>query len=382
MSDSNSSSRSFCPKCGDAMAPPEKPRPGEPRDPDAMLCDSCYFEGFEFVDAPDRIEVRVCAQCGAIHRGNRWVDVGAKDYTDIAVEETTQALGVHLEAEDVEWLVEPEQVDQNTIRMHSLFTGTVRGTPVEEEVTVPVYVARQTCTRCGRIAGDFYAALIQVRGTDRTPTKEEVDRSVEIAENYIGEREDKGDRNAFITESDRNDDGVDMKISSHQMASAIAQRITRQFGGEVTANETLVTEDGDGNEVYRVTFLARLPPFTPGDIIDLDDGDGPVLVTSAHGNLKGTRVETGEHYEASHEEGVKPDARVLGTKDDAVETTVVTVEDERAVQVLDPETYEAKTIPRPDTVPDDAETVQVLKSRAGLHVVPQGSDGDDDTDEQ
>jgi len=73
---------------------------------------------------------------------------------------------------------------------------------------------------------------------------------------------------------------------------------------------------------------------------------------------------------------------VLGTKDDAVETTVVTVEDERAVQVLDPETYEAKTIPRPDTVPDDAETVQVLKSRAGLHVVPQGSDGDDDTDEQ
>jgi len=368
------------------MDPPEEPRPGEPRDPDSMLCDECYFEGFEFVDAPDRIEVRVCAQCGAVHRGNRWVDVGAKDYTDVAVEETTEALGVHLEAEDVQWMVEPEQVDQNTIRMHSLFTGTVRGTPVEEEVTVPVYVARQTCTRCGRIAGDFYAALIQVRGTDRTPTKAEVDRSVEIAEDYIGEREDKGDRNAFITEIDRNGDGVDMKISSHQMASAIAQRITRQFGGEVTANETLVTEDGDGNEVYRVTFLARLPPFTPGDIIDLDDGDGPVLVTSAHGNLKGTRVETGEHYEASHEEGVKPDARVLGTKADAVETTVVTVEDERAVQVLDPETYEAKTIPRPDTVPDDAETVRVLKSRAGLHVVPgkadSGNDGDGRDEEQ
>jgi nonsense-mediated mRNA decay protein 3 len=364
------------------MDPPEEPRPGEPRDPDAVLCDSCYFEDFDLVDAPERIEVGVCAQCGAVHRGKRWVDVGAKDYTDVAVEETTRSLGVHLEAEEVEWMVEPEQVDQNTVRMHTLFTGVVRGTPVEEEATVPVYVARQTCTRCGRIAGDFYAALIQVRGTDRTPTTEEVDRAVEIAEEYIGEREAKGDRNAFITETERHDDGVDMKISAHQMASGIAQRIVRQFGGEVTANETLVTEDGDGNEVYRVTFLARLPPFTPGDIIDLDDGDGPVLVTSAHGNLKGTRVETGEHYEASHEEGVKPDARVLGTIEDAVETTVVTVEDERAVQVLDPETYEAKTIPRPDTVPDDAEAVTVLKSRAGLHVVPENARRDRDGEAQ
>jgi nonsense-mediated mRNA decay protein 3 len=353
------------------MDPVDEPRPGEPHDPDAVLCDSCYFEDFDLVDAPNRIEVRVCAQCGAVHRGNRWVDVGAQDYTDVAVEETTQSLGIHLEAEEVEWLVDPEQVDQNTIRMHALFTGMVRGTPVEEEVTVPVYVARQTCTRCGRIAGDFYAALIQIRGTDRTPTDTEVDRAVEIAESYIGEREAKGDRNAFITEIDRNADGVDMKISAHQMASAIAQRVTRQFGGEVTANETLVTEDSDGNEVYRVTFLARLPPFTPGDIIDLDDGDGPVLVTSAHGNLKGTRVETGNHYEASYEEGVNPDARVLGTVSDAVETTVVTVEDDRAVQVLDPETYEAKTIPRPSGVPYAAETVNVLKSRVGLHVVPE-----------
>jgi len=107
MSDSNSSSRSFCPRCGDTMDPPEEPRPGEPRDPDAVLCDSCYFEDFDLVDAPERIEVGVCAQCGAVHRGKRWVDVGAKDYTDVAVEETTRSLGVHLEAEEVEWMVEP-----------------------------------------------------------------------------------------------------------------------------------------------------------------------------------------------------------------------------------------------------------------------------------
>jgi nonsense-mediated mRNA decay protein 3 len=371
-----SGSGEFCPRCGDAIErPPDVELPGGPgggpADPDAVLCDDCYFEEFDLVDAPDRIEVRVCSQCGAVHRGNRWVDVGARDYTDIAVEETADRLAVHVDAREVDWGVEPEQVDENTIRMHCLFTGVVRETPVSEEVTVPVYVARETCDRCGRIAGDYYAAIVQVRGTDRTPTDAENDRAVEIAEAYIAEREATGDRNAFITETTRTDDGVDMKISTNQMGQGIAQHVVRELGGSVSEAPTLVTEDGDGNEVYRVTFTARLPPYTPGDVIDLGDGDGPVLVTSAHGNLKGRRLETGERYEADFEEGIAPDARKLGERDDAERTTLVAVEDDHAVQVLDPDTFESKTVPRPEYLDPDADEVPVLKHRNGLHVLPE-----------
>ena len=373
-----SGSGEFCPRCGDAIErPPEvalpagrEGRDGGPTDPDAVLCDECYFESFDLVDAPERIEVRVCSQCGAVHRGNRWVDVGARDYTDIAVEETADRLAVHLDADEIEWGVEPEQVDENTIRMDCLFTGVVRGTAVSEEVTVPVYVARQTCDRCGRIAGDYYSAIVQIRGTDRTPTAEESDRAVEIAEAYIADRESKGDRNAFITETTRTDDGVDMKISATQMGQGIAQRVVRELGGSVSEAPTLVTEDEDGNEVYRVTFTVRLPPYTPGDVIDLDDGDGPVLVTSAHGNLKGRRLATGDRYEAEFEEGIDPDARKLGERDDADPTTLVAVEDDHAVQVLDPETYESVTVPRPDYLDPNAEAVPVLRHRNGLHVLP------------
>jgi nonsense-mediated mRNA decay protein 3 len=364
-----SESRQFCPRCGD---PVERPAgadlPGGPRD--AALCDDCYFEDFELVDAPERIEVQVCAQCGAVQRGNRWVDVDAADYTDVAVDETAEQLGVHVDAREVTWGVEPEQVDANTIRMHATFTGLIRDTPLQETVTVPVYIARGSCDRCGRIAGDYWNALVQVRAQNRTPTPAEMDRAEEIARAYIAERERKGDRNAFITSVAREASGLNMKISANQMGEAIAHRIVREFGGEVSAAETLTTEDGDGNELYRVTFVARLPEFTPGDVVDLDDGDGPVLVTSAHGNLKGVRVETGDRYEASHQEGIAPDGRKLGTREGAVPTTLVAVEDARAVQVLDPETFETKTIPRPDYMNADAEEVPVLKSRAGLHVLP------------
>jgi nonsense-mediated mRNA decay protein 3 len=357
------------------------PLPGEPRERDAVLCDDCYFEDFDLVDAPERIEVRVCSQCGAVHRGNRWVDVGARDYTDVAVEQVTEALGVHLNAEDVRWGVEPEQVDENTIRMHCTFGGIVRGTFREEHVTVPVHIARETCDRCGRIAGGYYASIVQIRADDRTPTAEEERRAVEIAESYVAEREDTGDRNAFISEIVETDDGTDIKISTNQLGGGVAKRIVRELGGHVKEYPTLVTEDSDGNEVYRVTYAVRLPKFTPGDVIDPDDDEGPVLVRSVQGNLKGVRLTTGEPYEASFEEGEAPDARRLGTVADAAETTVVTIEDEHAIQVLDPETYESKTIARPSYVDAEADTVPVVKTRAGLYVLPAGSVSDDERDD-
>ncbi|WP_336035650.1 60S ribosomal export protein NMD3 [Halobacterium yunchengense] len=359
----------FCPRCGD---PVDADGDGGGTRRERSLCDACYFEDFAFVDAPDRVEVRVCARCGAVHRGNRWVDVDADDYTDVAVEATSEALGVHVDAEDVDWQVRPEQVDENTIRMHCRFSGVVRGEPRTAEVTVPVKISRQTCTRCGRIAGDSFASIVQVRAEGRDPSSEETERATELAHRIVAEMEETGDRNAFVTDVSPAESGIDLKLSTNKIGLKLARKLVEEFGGSFEDHEKLVTEDEDGNEVYRVTYAVRLPAFRPGDVIDLaDDDGGPVLVRSVHGNLKGVRVTTGDPYEASYEDGDSPDARKLGTREDATDATVVTVEDEHSIQVLDPETYESKTVPRPDYVDDDASTVPALKSRAGLHVLPE-----------
>jgi nonsense-mediated mRNA decay protein 3 len=362
-----SRSGEFCPRCGETIA---REASLDVDGPDAALCDSCYLDEYDLVDAPDRVQVRVCSQCGAVHRGNRWVDVGAEDYTDIAVEEVTEALSVHVAADSISWQVAPEQVDQNTIRMHCQFSGVLRNTPVAEEVTVPVKISRETCTRCGQIAGGSYAATVQVRARERTPSESELDRAVEIAEAYVADREDRGDRNAFITEINDVDEGKNIKLSTSQLGRTIAERIVRQLGGTVDEARRLITEDEDGERVYRMAYAARLPAYRSGEIINPADDGGPVLVKSVQGNLKGIRLTTGEEYEAAFEDGDAPAAKRLGWREDAEQTTLVAVEDERAVQVLDPETYESKTVARPSYVDVDAEEVPVLKSRAGLHVLP------------
>ncbi|CAJ53532.1 60S ribosomal export protein NMD3 [Haloquadratum walsbyi] len=364
------SSGEFCPRCGDVISKQPSSRPGAPHERDAVLCNDCYFADFELIDAPERLEVQVCARCGAVKDGSQWVDVDADDYTEVAIDRITESLGVHLSAEEIQWGVEPEQVDENTIRMHCTFSGVVRGTHQQERITVPVLISRQTCQRCGRIAGGYYASIVQVRARERTPTATEQQRGVEIAESYIADRKATGDRDAFISEITTTDDGTDIKISTNQLGSGVAAQIVRELGGSVSEYPTLVTEDGDGNEVYRVTYAVRLPEFTPGDVIEPADEEGPVVVRSVQGNLKGVRATTGDSYEASFEDGIAPDAEHIGTVDDATETTVVAFEDTYAMQVLDPETYESKTVARPSYVDPDAATVPVIKSHQGLYVLP------------
>ena len=372
-------SGSFCPNCG-APVPAEPDRQVPPASGGAgssasaagrredRLCDACYFERFDLIDAPERVQVRVCGSCGAVHRGNRWVDVGATDYTDVAVEAVSEALAVHVDAEGVSWVVEPEQVDPTTILMHCTVAGVVRGRAVEETVTVTVNVSKETCTRCGRIAGDYYAGVVQVRAEGRDPAPEETRRAAEIAHEVVAEMSETGDRDAFVTEVSEVDGGLDVKVSTNKIGGKVANRLVSEFGGTVSSSETLVTEDSDGQEVYRVTFAVRLPRFRPGEIVDPGDGEGPVLVRSVVGNVKGRRLATGERYEAKHDEVAE--ATRLGSVDEAEDTTLVAVEDDRAVQVLDPETYESKTVPRPADLDPEAETVRVFKSRAGLYVVP------------
>ena len=364
-----SRSGAFCPQCGEATDR-ETGRTATER----ALCDSCYVQRYDLVDAPARVEVTVCPACGAVERGNRWVDVGANDYTDIAVDAVREALGVHVDADEMSWEVAPEQVDETTIRMHCRFSGRLRERELREEVVVPVKLGHRTCDRCGRIAGGSYASVVQLRAVGRDPSEAERNRTRELAHELVGEAERSGDREAFLTEMSAVAGGLDVKLSTTGLGQQLAKRLIERFGGRSEDHETLVTEDEDGNPVYRVTYVVRLPPYRAEEIIDPEDGEGPVLVRNARGRLTGLRLETGEPYEASFEDGATPDATRLGHRSDATETTVVAVEDEHAVQVLDPESYEAVTVPRPSYLDPDAERVPVVRTDRGVYVVPAADD--------
>lgn len=355
----------FCPRCGDPVDPEVAGKTAR------GLCTDCYLEDFALVDAPETIEVTVCAHCGAVKRGEEWVDVGARDLTEVAIEEATEAVAVHREAEGFEWRVEPEQVDRNTIVLHATFTATVRDRHLEVERPIRVSIGRGTCTRCGRIAGNSFASVVQVRASDRSPSTAEADRAVEIAHQLTDELEAAGDREAFVTEVLDSGHGPDIKLSTTKLGRRVAMKLREEFGGSMSDSETLVTEDADGNEVYRVTYVVRLPAFHVGDIIEAPGAEGPVLVQGVRGNLKGVDLQTGEPYETAFEDGTVEGATKIGSREAARETTVVSVPDEHAVQVLDPETSVTRTVARPAYFDPEATTVEVFRTAETLYLLPE-----------
>ncbi len=356
-----------CPNCG----APVEPGARDPTGAGAELCADCYFERLELVDLPDRVELTVCPTCGAVERGRRWVDVGADDYVDVAVDAVADRLEVHVDAEDLQWEVRPERVAETEIVVHATFSALVRGRRVTVDHAVPVSVGHGTCERCGRAAGDYHEAIVQVRAADRSPDPDEREGARDAVDAYLAEREEAGDRNAFVASVSEDEDGIDVKVSTAQIGRAVAERIVRRFGGRVSDSRRLVSEDGDGERLYRMTYVVRLPAFRPGDVVDVGDEDGPVLVTNVQGGLGGIRLTSGDPFRAPGPDERETEFHRLATVEDAAETALVSVEDDHAVQVLDPETYESVTVARPDFLDPDAETVHAVHTTAGTHLVPE-----------
>jgi nonsense-mediated mRNA decay protein 3 len=365
-----------CPSCG----APVEPGARDPTGRGGELCADCYFERFDLVSVPDRVEITVCPTCGAVERGRRWVDVDADDYVDVAVDAVADRLEVHVDAEEFHWEVRPEQKGQTEITVHARFEALVRGRHVETDRSVPVSVGHGTCERCGRAAGDYHEAIVQVRAADRSPAPDEREGAREVVDAYLAEREQAGDRDAFVASIDEDEDGIDVKVSTAQIGRAVAERVVRRYGGTVSDARRLVSEDGDGERLYRMTYTVRLPAFRPGDVIDPGDDGGPVLVTNVKGGVGGVRLESGEQFRAPVAADREAAFYKLGTADDAAETALVSVEDEHAVQVLDPETYETVTVARPDFLDPEAETVEAIHTTAGTHILPEDalSEGDGD----
>lgn len=338
------------------------PRCGDPVDREGPLCDACYLEEFDLLDAPDEVRIGVCTRCGSVEV-DEWADLGDREYADVVVEAVTDALAVHVEAADIAWTVDVEQVDRNAMDVTAVFEGSVREQRVSERVTVPVRLDRITCPRCGRIAGDDHDAIVQIRAADRTPTESEREDAIAIARECVADRIDDGDREAFVTDVERTADGADLKVSTADIAGIIANRIVAECGGSRSRSRRLIGES-DGQHVYRSTETVRLPPFREGDIVAPGDGDGPVVVESAAGP-RGRRLDTGEERTVD-----SAAAERVGRVDDAAVTTLVAVEDANAVQVLDPETFEAVTVPRPMFLDADADTVPVVRTGSCLFIVP------------
>lgn len=216
------------------------------------------------------------------------------------------------------------------------------------------------------MAGNYYEATVQVRGSAGLPGSAELEESRKIAGTVTASCFERGDRLSFIQETKPVKGGIDLVVGSTQQGRAIARAIRERFGGSSQESFKLAGTR-DGRNVYRTSILVRLPRLKAGDLIR---ARGAFLeVRGFEGRRTACRsLRDGSTAYLSEEEA--EDAPVLGNRSSA-ERGVVVAEDRDVLEVLDPVSFRTVSASRPANLGAGVgDEVEFLRFGGDLLILP------------
>ncbi len=162
----------------------------------------------------------------------------------------------------------------------------LRGVEVEESREVEVIFKNETCERCSRIAGGYYAGIVQIRAEERVPTDEELATAEEIAYSALGEAD-------FVSKETVLKEGLDFYVSSAESGRRISKQVVKRLGGGFSESRRLYGRR-DGKNIYRVSFSVRLPGFKEAEVVKIGEREFSIEKVRKGKGLECVGVGTGE----------------------------------------------------------------------------------------
>lgn len=342
----------ICPKCGKGTTTSL-----------SGVCRECFFQNFVLAQLPQVIQARLCATCGARFTRGRWAD--EYDIETAVLKTIEDNLSIHEAAEDVEVCIVPRQLTPHMYKAEVEVVAAIQGERITVVLSTEIRIIRESCEMCSRISGGYFEGILQIRATDRTPTENELATCLRIVDTTIDRMRAKGDRLAFVTETIRSKEGLDLYIGSINSGRHICKSIIDELGGTFTESPSLFGQK-DGRDVYRITFSMRLPRFTPGDIISIRNRK--IVVKHMEKKLTGTDLADSSRFIATEDEIAL--AKHVGNIRDAVNAVLVS-EEEHELMILDPFTFRTINLKKPSgfSMPQDEE-ISVIRIEDALFLLP------------
>lgn len=269
----------FCPKCGTQT--------DELFD---SLCEDCFKREIKLIK-PTGISVSICRTCGCYFKGNERTSIEAVVEATIR-KEIWKKYGCDSE-------VEIKEIKTGDKRAHVVLIAKaeLRGLQLTENGELEVVLKRESCERCNRIAGGYYAGIVQIRADDRIPTDDELAIAEKVAHSSLIEPD-------FISKEVLLKEGLDIYVSSMECGRMISNAIVRRFGGSYSKSQKLYGRK-DGRSVYRISFSVRMPGFRVGDVLEVRDKRISVEKLVEGRGLEGVDIDTDERLFLSKRETMK-----------------------------------------------------------------------------
>ncbi|MCE5296247.1 MAG: hypothetical protein LLG16_03990 [Euryarchaeota archaeon] len=345
---------SFCVKCG-AEGPVYD-----------NVCRNCFLENKRFTRIPEHVNLMRCVHCKEYSIDNKWIvhDDVQKAAEDVALDAVEVLKDTTVES--MEAIITP--ADNANFRAHIEMTVEHKGLVVEEELDTIVRLKNTVCDRCSMIKGSYFEAILQIRSRDRKLLEKEVDDMLDRVDKLIKESAT-DNRDVFVSKVDRvvgGAGGADVYISNNSVAKMISRQLSDQYGAEVKDTSKLVTQK-EGRDVYRVTYLVRLPAYRFGDVLLYKKKMflvGPMRTT----NVRLTDMKTGDAVNYSHTDLI--DANVIGRSEDMLDA-IVLLETDKEVQIMHPTNFKPVELRKPQKFKVKGETVRIFIYEEELYIIPK-----------
>ena len=341
---------SFCVKCGIDC-----------EDTINGLCLECFLNGRELMKLPHHVDLQRCTNCEEYYIRERWIPMDEAD----AVEETAiSGISIIAEGELISVGTFADKQDDRTFQVTIQADIGVGGRITDAECKTLVRLKNTVCKKCSRQLGNYYEATLQIRSGDKGLTDELRDETVRRVRDSV-ELQSKTNRGLFITKVQEVRGGVDIQLSSTSLARSLTKDLIEAYGAESQESASLVGQTSDGLDMYRLTFLVRLPSYHIGDILEMN---GKPHLLSGLNKTGGRLTSLNDFRDTSARKNEIQAMKILAKVSDRKDAIVLTSTGTE-VQVMHPTNYSTIDL----RIPQDAEIgeiVQVVQIEDVLYYVP------------
>jgi len=304
----------------------------------------------------------MCPRCSSYKYKNTWIQ---EAFTDILKRYVKEAFTINPELNHVE--IQTQCKEQERILACMVFiSGVLEDQTITEKHPLTIRIKHNTCDVCSRETGGYYEAILQIRTEQRKFTNTEIKTLQSAVETMVGQLQTSGKRGLFITDIAKKPEGLDFFLSEKGTAFSIAKKIQEQFGGDFKQSASSVGMK-DSREVYRMTYLVRIPWYRKGDFFSFDNSFFSII--SLHEN-KIRVLELSTWTEKVVDKKNIQLSRIYGGKE-LIKEMILVSQSKNEIQLMDPKTYAIVEIRKPKTFFVDTPMVKTVTLEDSLFLVPE-----------
>ncbi|AGB05329.1 NMD protein affecting ribosome stability and mRNA decay [Aciduliprofundum sp. MAR08-339] len=284
------------------------------------LCEECFLKKVKFTDLPGHMEIVRCPHCGAVKFKGEWRRMEEDDIIRELIERNMDVLH---DCDSIHFDFNVREENDGKL-VDVLFHIKYEDLEVDEEHVSEVLVKYESCPRCNRYFGNYFEAILQIRGLRDGELHDIVNFAHERLAFYAQKNE-----NLFITKEEGKHGGWDIYISDKREAKKVADEMCRKYGATLKSSPHIVGRK-DGKDVYRMTYSVRLPEYREGDVVEMQSKYYLVEHVSSH-YVKMISLDDGKEKSVDVR---KHEIRVIKKRDELEEAMVIFSQGNE-VQVMD-----------------------------------------------